>query len=192
MKKVVFVVIILMVGFIELHAQDKGFLKEDVFISGAFRIASSSEGDIDNSIFEISPRFGYFITENFALGGRLIYQHRESDNNIDDSVEISSYGIGSFGRYYFTPQSQFSLYVQVLIDYLRSENSASDYTFDNFAFGLGGGLNYFVSKKFSLEANVGFIEYSTTTSNEEGSKSRNVFNFGLVFSNIGIGLNYKF
>jgi outer membrane protein len=191
-KRVILSVIFLVLGSTVLSAQDKGFIKGDRFISGAFRMASSSEGDIENSIFEISPRLGYFITENFALGGRLIYQHRESENAINNTFEYTSYGAGSFGRYYFTPQNQFSLYGQISFDYIRSENSASDAAFNNFAFGLGGGLNYFVSKRFSLEANLGLLNYMTIAPNTEGSESRKLFDLGVNFSNIGIGLNYKF
>jgi outer membrane protein len=191
MKKVLIAILALLLSSVDLNAQSEGFSKGDIFISGAFRLASATEGDIENSRFEISPKAGYFITENIALGGRLSYLQNESDNGNGNSAENKSYGLGAFGRYYFTPDKKFSLFGQAGLDYFRSEISSSDFETNGFNLGLGAGLNYFVSKRFSLEASLAFFDYITSSSSAEGTDTRNIVNLGIDFSAITIGLNYK-
>ncbi len=167
-----------------LSAQDKGFTKSDIFISGAFRIASATEGDIENYSFEFSPKVGYFVSDNIVVGGRLVYLKNETDNGAGNSSENTNYGAGVFGRYYSSPNKKFSLFGQVGIDYFRSEVSSVEFKTNTFSFGLGAGLNYFVSKRFSLEALLGFLDYSIASSTEENRDSRNVFRFGQTFQKL--------
>jgi len=192
MNNVFLATLILLLNVVCVKAQSEGFTKGDVFVSGTFRVASATEGDLENSIFEISPRVGFFISENIALGGRMAYLQNKSENAVGTTADVASYGAGAFGRYYFTPAQKFSVFGQLGLDYFRSKNSLSDFDTNSFNIGLSAGLNYFVSKHFSLEAVLAFLDYGTSSSSAEGTETRNVVNIGIDFSAITIGLNYKF
>ena len=53
------------------NAQDGGFAKGDVFLSGSFGYNSTKTGDIKNNSFEFTPRAGFFVSDNIAVGARL-------------------------------------------------------------------------------------------------------------------------
>jgi len=192
MKNTFLVLAILFLGFINVNAQDEGFSKGDLFVTGSFRIASANEGDNKNSVFDVSPSLAYFLSENIALGGRLTYLNRKSKSQGITTNENTSFGVGTFGRYYLTPQNKFSIFGELSIDYLRNSNNSSDDSVNTLNFGLGAGLNYFVSKRFSIEASLAFLNYGISNSNADDTDSRSVIDFGTDFTNVGLGINYKF
>lgn len=197
MKKVLFsAVALLAFGFANAQEEKSngGFSKGDVFVTGAFTLGSEKTGDVKSSSFEIAPQVGYFLTENIAIGGKLGYVSNKAENALGDTQDDAGFKVGAFGRYYFTPANQFSLFAQLGLDYSSMEDKlATDYKESEFGLGLGAGLNYFVSSNFSIEAGVAVLGYS---SNDNGGGSgvdkTNSFNFGGDWRAVTFGVNYKF
>ncbi|WP_320814406.1 outer membrane beta-barrel protein [Flavobacterium sp.] len=198
MKKVLFTAAALFAfGF--ANAQEEattstgGFAQGDMFMSGAVSIGSEKEGDVKSSGFEIEPKFGYFVTENIAIGGKLGYTSYKAENGSFDTADMSGLTVGAFGRYYMTPASQFSLFGELGFDYTTWDNKLADYQENEMGLGLGLGLSYFVSSNFSIEATWAGLGY---TSNDNGGgsgvDSTNTFGLGADLRAISFGVNYKF
>jgi outer membrane protein len=198
------------------NAQDKkessaGFSKGDVFVSGAITYGSTDDKDADlkTSNFTIAPKLGYFVTENIAIGGQISYSSTK-DGDIDNvmgidvsdlgnTFSVNTLGFGVFGRYYFTPASQFSLFGQLGVDYMSAtidevdgESTTGDNKVNGFGAGLGLGMNYSVSSRFSLEAGVGVLNFMSAKPNADGFDGVSSFTFGGNWNAITFGLNYKF
>ena len=205
MKKVLFsAVALLAFGFANAQEEEKGnggFAKGDVFVSGAVTFGSSKTGDFKVNAFEIAPKVGYFVTENIAVGASVGLQSLKFDNGSADATN-SGLGLGAFGRYYFTPANKFSLFAELGIDYTSFDEEfdaesgtvyASSFESKELGFGLGAGMNYFVSSNFSIEAGVAVLGYS---SNDNGGGSgvdkTNNFSFGGDWRAVTFGVNYKF
>ena len=205
MKKVLFsAVALLAFGFANAQEEEKGnggFAKGDVFVSGAVTFGSSKTGDFKVNAFEIAPKVGYFVTENIAVGASVGLQSLKFDNGSADATN-SGLGLGAFGRYYFTPANKFSLFAELGIDYTSFDEEfdaesgtvyASSFESKELGFGLGAGMNYFVSSNFSIEAGVAVLGYS---SNDNGGGSgvdkTNTFSFGGDWRAVTFGVNYKF
>lgn len=216
MKKVLLsAVALLAFGFAnaqEEKSTNGGFSKGDVFVSGAFSFGSFEDKDADSksSSFTISPKVGYFVTENIAVGAKVGYSSSK-DAAIDNvmGVDLSGFGadvfsvntlnLGGFGRYYFTPANQFSLFGEFSLDYVTSTidevdgvSTSGDNKVNGFGAGLGLGMNYFVSSNFSLEAGVGVLNYMSAKPNAEGFDGVSSFNFGGNWNSVSFGVNYKF
>ncbi|UGS21861.1 outer membrane protein [Flavobacterium cyclinae] len=208
MKKVLLsAVALLAFGFANAQEEksNEGFAKGDVFVSGAFTYSSAKTGDFKENAFTIAPKVGYFVTENIAVGGMLGYSSNKIDNGAADATN-SGFGLGAFGRYYFTPASKFSLFGELAFDYMTLDSefyfdqTIGDYvvpgnSFETKQFGvnLGLGMNYFVSSNFSLEAGVGVLGYSSNDNGGgSGVDSTNTFNFGGDWTAVTFGVNYKF
>lgn len=196
MKKVLLsAVALLAFGFANAQEEKSngGFSKGDVFVTGAFTLGSEKTGDVKSSSFEIAPQVGYFLTENIAIGGKLGFASMKAENAGGDTQDLAGLTVGGFGRYYFTPASQFSLFAQLGVDYSSMDNKLADYKESEFGLGLGAGLNYFVSSNFSIEAGVAVLGYS---SNDNGGGSgvdkTNNFSFGGDWRAVTFGVNYKF
>ena len=204
MKKVLFsAVALLAFGFANAQEEEKGnggFAKGDVFVSGAVTFGSSKTGDFKVNAFEIAPKVGYFVTENIAVGASVGLQSLKFDNGSADATN-SGLGLGAFGRYYFTPANKFSLFAELGIDYTSFDEEfdaesgtvyASSFESKELGFGLGAGMNYFVSSNFSIEAGVAVLGYSSNDNGGNGADKTNNFSFGGDWRAVTFGVNYKF
>ncbi len=67
-----------------------------------------------SSSFEVAPQVGYFLTENIAIGGKIGYSSEKAEGMLLVILEdMAGFTVGAFGRYYFTPANQFSLFAQL-------------------------------------------------------------------------------
>ena len=204
MKKVLLsAVALLAFGFANAQEEEKGnggFAKGDVFVSGAVTFGSSKTGDLKLNAFEIAPKVGYFVTENIAVGASVGLQSLKFDDGSADATN-SGLGLGAFGRYYFTPANKFSLFAELGIDYTSFDEEfdaesgtvyASSFESKELGFGLGAGMNYFVSSNFSIEAGVAVLGYSSNDNGGDGADKTNTFSFGGDWRAVTFGVNYKF
>ena len=203
MKKVLLsAVALLAFGFANAQEEkaNEGFAKGDVFVSGAVTLGSAKTGVFKANAFEIAPKVGYFVTENVAVGASLGFQSLKWDNGATDATN-SGFGLGAFGRYYFTPASKFSLFAQLGLDYTTFSDEfdetdgtlyGSKFESKEVGFGLGAGMNYFVSSNFSIEAGVAVLGYSSNDNGGDGADKTNTFSFGGDWRAVTFGVNYKF
>jgi len=200
MKKVLLsAVALLAFGFANAQEEKggEGFAKGDVFVSGAVTFGSSKTGDLKANAFEIAPKVGYFVTENIAVGASIGFSSEKIDAG--DTFTNSGLGLGAFGRYYFTPASKFSLFAELGVDYTSFDQEFDEdgpfggsFESKELGFGLGAGLNYFVSSNFSIEAGVAVLGYSSNDNGGDGADKTNTFSFGGDWRAVTFGVNYKF
>ncbi len=109
----------------------------------------------------LNPRIGYFVKDNIALGGLV----NLGLNTAKDYTEFN-YGIGAFGRYYFTDKDleilkQTRWFLEVDLGFRGTNykiNSVSSST-NGLGFGFGPGLAYFITDNIALE---GLLKYNLT------------------------------
>jgi len=195
MKKIVLsAVAILAFGF--ANAQEstgKGFSTGDVFISGSVGINSEKTGDQKESGFEISPKVGFFVTDNIAIGGRLGFSSDKEENAAGvETLDESRLTVGVFGRYYFTPASDFSLFGQLGLDYSTVDDKLADAQENEIGANLGLGLSYFVSSNFAIEATWAGLGYLSNDNGGDGAEKTNSFGLGANLDSINLGVVYKF
>jgi opacity protein-like surface antigen len=195
MKKIVLsMVAVLAFGF--ANAQEstgsKGFAKGDIFISGSVGINSEKEGDIKESGFEIAPKVGFFVTDNIAIGGRLGYRSDKAENAVTDTRDEARLSVGAFGRYYFTPSSDFSLFGELGVDYSSVDYKLADVKANEIGANLGLGLSYFVSSNFAIEATWAGLGFTSNDNGGDGADKTNSFGLGANLDSINLGVVYKF
>lgn len=197
MKKVLLSAVAIL-GFTFANAQEEetttngGFAQGDVFVTGAVLFDTDSTGDNKSNFFEIAPQVGYFLTENIAIGGKIGYMSYKAEDEFGTFAESAGFTVGAFGRYYFTPANQFSLFANLGLDYSSMENKLNDFKFNVINVGLGAGMNYFVSSNFSLEAGVAVLNFRTDDNGGDGADATNSFTFGGDWTAVKFGVNYKF
>lgn len=196
MKKVLLsAVALLAFGFANAQEEEKGnggFSKGSMFVSGAFSIGSEKTDDVKSSEFEIAPKFGYFVTENIAIGGKLGYASMKAENGFGDTQDESALTVGAFGRYYMTPASQFSLFGEFGIDYSTVDNKLADVQENEIGVNLGLGLSYFLNNNWAIEASWAGLGYTTNDNGGDGAEKTNTFGLGADLRSFGFGVIYKF
>ncbi len=180
---------------------DLGFAKGDIFMSGSIGYRGESTGDFKFNQFNISPRLGFFVSDNIAVGAMIGYESTTNDTFIevlDDSAEITEnmLTLGAFGRWYASPASQFSFFAELGLNYntMNSETEGIDGELkaNGFEIALTPGVSYFISTNFAMEASVGVLSYETSKPDADGAESTDTFELGFNLSQINLGLVYKF
>jgi len=168
------------------NAQDKkesseGFSKGDVFVSGTMSITSVSNGGTSESTF--MPSVGYFMSEKIAISATFGVM-----NGIDgvNGQKATAFGVGA--AYFFNPGNQFSTNVNVGLAMANVDNNGAKVTATSL--GLGYGMNYFLSSKFALTANLGVLSY--TSGKPDGGDATTITSLDVDFNNVMFGLVYKF
>lgn len=184
------------------NAQDtptKGFTKGDVFASGSIGYGSEKTGENKNNVFTFSPKAGYFVTNNIAVGVKLGFTSGKDTEQVGPAsieTKTNTFEAGAFGRYYFTPASQFSFFGELSAGFNSSkteiEGVPGESKSNGFNVGVAPGISYFVSNNIALEATFGLLGYKTNKPDVDGAESTDTFNIGANFSDIRFGIVYKF
>ena len=170
-----------------------GFRPGDLFVTGSVGFGSEATGDNKSNSFNVSPRLGYFVEDNIALGVAIGYMSGKQESPGIADVKTTEFSAGVFGRYYVTPANNFSLFGELGLDYINSKIKAdTEDTSNAFRIALAPGINYFVSEHFALEAKFGILSYRTDNPDADGVKNTDQFNIGLNLSDINIGAIYRF
>lgn len=198
MKKVLLsAVALLTIGF--ANAQEGatstgGFAQGDMFISGGFGFDSGKQGDYKESEFTFSPAFGYFVSDNIAVGARLdVTSGKEEMGSSED--KMNSFGADVFGRYYMTPASQFSVFGELAVGFGNSKYEyagGGEDKYKMFGVNAGVGVNYFLSNNFAIEAGWAGLGYNSMKQDVSGAEAMNTFGLNVDLSAINFGLTYKF
>lgn len=179
----------------EATTSNGGFSQGDLFLTGSVGYGNESTGDVKTNTFTFSPKAGYFVSENIAVGLSLAYTSTKDEAPGTPETTTNSFGLGAFGRYYFTPASQFSIFGQLGVG-MQSDKTevegAGEAKSNGFNVGVAPGISYFVSEHFALEATFGILGYNTSKPDADGAESTDEFNFGLNMSDINFGIVYKF
>lgn len=168
-----------------------GFMKSDKYISGLIGFSTiSNADDVKIKQFEVSPRFGYFISDFIAIGGRLGYGYYHKKNSAGARVaENSTFTVEAFGRYYLLPGSKFSVFGELGIGFGSTKNIAGNWT-NGINVGFTPGLSYFINQHFAVEFGIGVLSYDTVKP-EGGNGSTDSFAVGVNLENINFGIIYK-
>jgi outer membrane protein len=186
-------------AFTFVSAQDKksdgaGFSSGDVFVTGGVAITSSNDKNTDtkDSGFGLTPKVGYFLTENIALGAKVGFMSAKTTVAGATTMDDSGVMFGAFGRYYFSPASQFSVFTELGFDYTTMKDKITSVKENTMGVGLSLGLNYFVSNHFALEASYAGLSIESSKFDVPGAKNTSSFGLGADLSAVSIGLLYKF
>ncbi len=194
MKKIpVLLLTLMMFGLMKAQDADHiGFKEKDMFVSGLIGYHSVSKpNDSKVQKFSLIPRFGYFVNDFVAVGGRLGYNYGTTKDPDGNKIEENNtFTIGIFGRYYLLPGSKFSPFGEIGVGY-GTTSDINDHTVNGINAAFAPGLSYFISRHFALEATFGILSYNTVEP-KSGNGSTDSFDVGLDLEHINFGIIYKF
>ncbi len=156
MKKILFSAAIAVLGFTSMNAQDDqtfGFAEGDIIVEGNVNFYSSKDKNTDtkNNSVTISPKVGFFLNDDLAIGANLSVGSSKTEVSGTDTSKFSQYGVGVFGRYYFLDIGQrFKTYTELGVGYMSNNNKLADVKTNSINAGLDLGVNYFVKENIAL------------------------------------------
>lgn len=135
--------------------------------------------------FTAAPNVGFFLSDRWVLGGRLIGTYFRSDNF---DIRYATLGFSPFARYYLNPtggRARWFLMADAGVErgsIKADEQYVSSGTYNVFSTSGRGGLNYFITSNVALEGTLG-VFYSTNENNPTLSttSTSNTFRLGADF-----------
>lgn len=140
------------------------------------------------SNWNFSPRIGYFLTDDIALGIDLglgqTYRGNTTSTNGDKTDTYSSFdfSVGVFGRYYMNLSDNLYFYGQARVGFTTSSYTELDpapsdpgalqdgdkVTNNQFGIGITPGLTFFPAPKWGVDFNLGgIINFASNTTKVE-------------------------
>ncbi|PKF75897.1 outer membrane beta-barrel protein [Chryseobacterium sp. PMSZPI] len=217
MKKIILAGAIALCGF--SNAQ---ITKGTGYISGEVGYDHKENNNFNNlrkyDVFKILPTVGYFVDTNLAVGLGVGYKNVvtkfEYENvGISNILEIkdtdNAFVVAPFVRKYWTLSDKLYIFgqLQVPLEFgqekfdvrtagnmgdpiLNPEARKKNYT--SIGVNVKPGLDYFLSKNWSIEATIGEFGYNTSKVNVDEAKRVNDYKFGLNLSSVTFGVKYVF
>lgn len=167
--------------------------KGDMVISGTVGFESQNEVDgLRESAtgFTIAPSFTYFLSDKFGIGGEVGF----SSKKVGEGDAANIIAVGVFGRYYFMKSEKFGVFGQAGLGVGFANEAAGEGTI--IAFAVNPGIQYFINKKWSIEASLADVLTIGSFSPKGGDAvtdiNLNVNPFDLNFNALQLTLNYHF
>ncbi|PCE63750.1 outer membrane beta-barrel protein [Sediminicola luteus] len=192
-KTIVFTLVLAFISSLG-YAQDFGLQKGDVAVSGNFAFGADKVGDLKTDQFEFSPSLGLMISDHVALGAGFKVGNLKKEVADEADIKLNNFSAGVFGRYYFTPKKRFTLFVQGELDYVRKKEKqgGNEINAKGFATALSGGMTFWMSKNFALEASLGVLSFERSKPDYSGAPVTKKTEFGAGLQDVKVGLIYKF
>lgn len=182
MKKIQLLLMSFVVATMAFAQQAKG----DIYLGGSLNFGTGSSSSKVGSTkvegpktfsFGIQPKVGYFISDKFAVGVDLGFS--TSSSKIDNSGTTTTFsnmafGGGLFARYYMMPVEKFGFFFEANAGAMAgsSKNKVGSVKTDGpnslaINAGITPGIAVYVSNRVALEANYGFLGYSSYTETDK-------------------------
>ena len=165
--------------------------------------SNSVEGFSKNKNFGLSPKIGYFVEKNLAVGLTYSFSSRDYEsgfingNNISSSEKSNSFGI--FSNLYKEIAGDLHFVADASILYLtkneknsNSINSYSELEMQGLSVGIRPGLIYFLTPNLSIQTLIGSLSYENlknknknsngTSKSERFQANFNTYNYYLILN----------
>jgi outer membrane protein W len=155
MKKVI---VVLLFVFIQTIVNAQSPISEGALTFGgniSFSSQSFDKSSDNSTVFTFNPQIGYFFFDNFYSAISINYDYYSSGGSSNNK-----FGIGPAIRYYFDLE-KIKPFLGIGFTYSDQSNSGSDNIITTTEFKLTGGMDFFFTSYFALEAsiNYSFINY---------------------------------
>ena len=159
-------------------------------------VSRQSGNASDVSSFTFSPSFGYFVSDNLAVGASLSLGSTRTGTGPGKEV-TTAFSFGPFARYYlFTSNEQFAFFGQAGLNFgtQKTDPAFGGVTKGNsLSFAVAPGAAFFFNEHWALElAITGFVISSSdpNTSNDNDKVTR--VDFDIRSFSPSLGVRYHF
>lgn len=172
-----------------------------------------------DDVIKILPTAGYFVTTNLAIGlgagyKSAVTKYKIGGDFLSNALEIkytdNAFVVAPFMRKYWTLSDKLYIFGQLQVplefgqekqdsnsevymgDPLLAPSFSRKNNYTHIGVNIKSGLDYFVSKNWSIEATIGEFGYNTSKRDIDGAKRNNSYKFDVNLASVTFGVKYIF
>ncbi|QBZ98428.1 outer membrane beta-barrel protein [Flavobacterium sangjuense] len=184
MKKLLLAAGIVLIS-LSAQAQEKSQGLEGAwFATSQFGYQQSKSGDVKSTNVMVLPIVGTFVTPSVAVGAGVGYLNIKADNASvgGGTADLNSklYVFQPLVRKYWNIAGNFYFFGQLATPIITGKEETSNLKISQFGADMSGGIDFFVTKNFSVEFSYNLINFSQTTLKPDGGEKTTITDFSIA------------
>lgn len=180
MKKLLLAAAVVLSTF-SAQAQEKSKGLEGAwFVTSQFGYQQTKTGDDKATNLSVIPIVGNFITPSVAVGAGVGIMNIKSETGSVTNANTNLVVIEPLVRKYWNVAGNFYFFGQIATPIITGKEKEADTKVSQFGVAVSGGIDFFVTKNFSVEFSYDLANFTSTTIKPDGGDKTTVNNFSLA------------
>jgi len=163
------------------QAQEKNEgLKGAWFATSQFGYQQTKTGDAKATNLSVIPIVGTFITPSVAVGAGAGIMNIKSETGSATNANTNLLVIEPLVRKYWNIAGNFYFFGQVASPFITGKEKEADTKISQFGVAMSGGIDFFVTKHFSVEFSYDLANFTSTTIDPATGDKTTITNFSLA------------
>jgi len=177
MKKFLLLAGIALMG-LTANAQDG--LKGAWFATSQFGYTQTKTGDVKGTNLTVLPIVGTFVTPSVAVGAGVGMVNIKAENATGTVAKTSLLVAEPLVRKYWNVAGKMYFFGQLAAPIITGKESESELKVSQFGLAMSSGLDFFVTKNFSVEFSYNLANFSSTTLTPKTGDKTTITDFSLA------------
>lgn len=178
-KKLLAAAILLMSLAVQAQEKRQG-LKGAWFVTSQFGYQQTKSGDTKATNLSVIPIAGTFITPSVAVGAGVGIMNIKSETASTTTANTNLFVVEPLVRKYWNVAGSLYFFGQLASPIITGKEKEAETKVSQFGLAMSGGLDFFVSKNFSVEFSYDLANFTSTTINPKSGDSTTITNFSLA------------
>lgn len=180
MKKLVLAAAVVL-SSLSAQAQEKSKGLEGAwFVTSQFGYQQTKTGDDKATNLSVIPIVGNFITPSVAVGAGIGIMNIKSETGSVTNANTNLVVVEPLVRKYWNVAGNFYFFGQVATPIITGKEKEADTKVSQFGLAVSGGIDFFVTKNFSVEFSYDLANFTSTTIKPDGGDKTTVNSFSLA------------
>ena len=152
---------------------------QDIYMGGTVGLWRND--DANTTSFKLAPEIGYNLSEQWALGVELQFNHEYKEH-----ISTNTFAIAPYARFSYYENKIVRLFIDGGFGFATTKVKDGGDAINGFEIGLKPGIAIKLNQHFSLVAKCGFLGYRDDYMNNSG------FGFSASSEDLTFGFHYEF
>ncbi|MET3028083.1 hypothetical protein ABXT06_15490 [Flavobacterium sp. UW10123] len=180
MKKIVTLVSMVLIGLTAKAQDSSQGLKGAWFATSQFGYQQTKNEGNKNTNLSVIPIVGTFVTPSVAVGAGVGYINIKAQTDAGTAAKTDLIVVQPLIRKYWNVAGSLYFFGQAAIPIITGKEKESELKVNQVGLSVSGGLDYFVTKNFSVEFSYDLANFTSTTLKAKDGEKTTVANFGLA------------
>lgn len=180
MKKIFTIMSMVLIGLTAKAQDSSQGLKGAWFATSQFGYQQTKNDDNKNTNLSVIPVVGTFITPSVAVGAGVGYINIKAEIAAGTAAKTDLIVVQPLIRKYWNIAGSLYFFGQAAIPVITGKEKESELKVNQVGLSVSGGLDYFVTKNFSVEFSYDLANFTSTTLKAKDGEKTTVANFGLA------------